>query len=56
MSYDGSDVSLYATYAERARAKLGDLVVMNPGTKVDDSYYDAASLIVSYEYSYEDWR
>lgn len=56
MSNDGSDTSLYAAYATYARPNLGDFVVMNPGTRADDGYYEAASLIVSYESSYEDWR
>ncbi|ORY81848.1 Spherulation-specific family 4-domain-containing protein [Leucosporidium creatinivorum] len=55
MSSDGSDVSLYASYASYARDKLGDLVVMNPGTSADAGYYETADLIVSYESSCEDW-
>lgn len=56
MSNDGSDTSLYAAYASYAREKLGDLVVMNPGTAADAGYYEAADLIVSYESSYQEWR
>lgn len=50
---------LYLAYARYVRTQLGSdsaFVVMNPGTKSDAAYYEAADLIVSYETDYAGWR